>query len=320
MPALKSLSSLFDRLRKQKDAEQRTAAELYASLVVTIADGKEEPSIDEIMPVLADAGKTPEDLERDVSRLVQRREWKTILDRLPQIQSQRQQVVDSLEAAREKFRQQKIEFEASAGRLGSMRDIMTKTYEELDLKGPDWLWESAEFMNRALGEKFGSENPEDVLLKTFDAMKEVVREEDQEFFLKQRKLLEREREGVIQTRKKARGEVPGERPQLKEGIDFEDTHSRPGMDGLPPRNESGAYEGTIKSVTSSISPQALQQAVAAAVQPMLSKFDQMINNGKQQHAQGMREMQQQTAAINRNRPEKQSPLAKHSRENRGGYA
>lgn len=207
-----------------------------------------------------------------------------------------------------------------AGHLGSMRDIMTKTYEELDLKGPDWIWESAEFMNRALGEKFGSENPEDVLLKTFDAMKEVVREEDRAFFLDQRKLLEKEREGVIRTRRKVRGEVPDERPQLKEGIDFQDDHSRPGMEGLPPRNESGAYEGTIREVSSTVSPQSLQQAVAAAVQPMVSKFDQLINNGQRNHLQEMQAMNQQTAAINRNRPRKESPLARHNRGNRNGYA
>lgn len=216
--------------------------------------------------------------------------------------------------------QRKLGRMSVAGRLGSMRDIMTKTYEELDLKGPDWLWESAEFVNRALGEKFGSENPEDVLLKTFDAMKEVVREEDQEFFLKQRKLLERRREEIIQTRKKARGEAPDERPQLKEGIDFEDTHSRPGMEGLPPRNKEGAYQGTVNSVSSTLSPQALQQAVAAAVQPMVSKFDQMLRQGNQNHQQGMRAMNQQTAAIAANRPQKSSPLDKHNRSNRNGYA
>lgn len=131
MPAVQTLTNFFAGIRRQKTEEAATAEQLYRQLVISVADQK-VPSIDETLPVLSDAARTPEDLERDVTRLVQRREWKAILDRLPQIQSQRQQVVDGLEAAREKFRQQKVEFEASMGDLSGQMDILNSRVRECE--------------------------------------------------------------------------------------------------------------------------------------------------------------------------------------------
>jgi len=205
------------------------------------------------------------------------------------------------------------------GGIGEMRTIFDDAIKNNNLKGPDSVVDFARNLSLRIREQF--QNEEDAILDEMKGIRTYVKPEDQPTFDLQLQEVEKLQNSV----KGYRGEIPdplpitppAPLPRQKEGIDFEDARSRPGFENSPKTNDRGAYEGTVREVSSTVTPQALETALAAAVKPLIQEVKNQSIRSQQQNAQLMN---QQTAAIARNRPEKQSPLAKMSRENRGGYA
>ncbi len=93
-----SLTTLIDKvLGKQREREQARAAD-FQSIVRQIAAGK-EPDADRVDDVLADAGKTLDDLRQAVERLQTRSRLRERIDELPKIAAEREQIEKQIAAA-----------------------------------------------------------------------------------------------------------------------------------------------------------------------------------------------------------------------------
>lgn len=93
-----SLTTLIDKIMgKQQEREKARTAD-FQTIVRQIVTGK-EPDPDRVDAVLADAGKSLDDLREAVERLQARRRLREQLDQLPKLAAERQQVEKEIEAA-----------------------------------------------------------------------------------------------------------------------------------------------------------------------------------------------------------------------------
>jgi hypothetical protein len=93
-----SLSTLFDKLAgKQRDRRQRHL-DSYRDLVAGVATG-EEPDADEVERLLADAGKSLDDLRHDVERYQHRMALKAMVASLPKWEDERRLINEQIAAA-----------------------------------------------------------------------------------------------------------------------------------------------------------------------------------------------------------------------------
>ncbi len=120
---MKSLADFFSSIRRQKSAEAQTAEQLYQKLVVAVADG-EVPTIDETMPILSDAARTPEDLERDVTRLLNRREWRAMLDQEPDLRKKAEKLAKAIQDERDRFLEFRKQHEQKLFDLGKQDETI----------------------------------------------------------------------------------------------------------------------------------------------------------------------------------------------------
>ncbi|MEQ8789527.1 MAG: hypothetical protein RIC55_24750 [Pirellulaceae bacterium] len=102
-----SFTELLDRIAmRQKQREQRHVSD-YRSLVAQIADGQ-EPDPDDVSHILADVGRTVDDLRASVDLLLRRRSLKQTYDLLPALTRERADIekrISTANAALEKAEQ-----------------------------------------------------------------------------------------------------------------------------------------------------------------------------------------------------------------------
>ncbi|WP_437201988.1 hypothetical protein [Planctomicrobium sp. SH664] len=113
-----SLNDFFVKLRKRRASEQADAEEVYQQLVLAIADGKKVRE-DEILPAIGDAGRSLEQLESDVDRLLRRREWSATIAEKPAVEAAIQKFSQRRTAAEEKMRQARRDHEAELAQIDS---------------------------------------------------------------------------------------------------------------------------------------------------------------------------------------------------------
>ncbi len=222
--------------------------------------------------------------------------------------------------AKTNVEQYHLEMGPIKGRLAQMRSIAADTLKNVDLKGIDWTAEQGMWFNNMVGEMVGSQNPEDVIFDSFKWSRELLKPDDKaahEFFDKQMKEMEELKQQIDLERSKNGS------PPTKFRIGPDETLSRPGFEDLPPVNERGSYEGTVRDmgVSSTMDPRGLETALTAAMtkamEPMLQELRQLRSQSASDHQKDLQAMQQQTAAIQSNRPAKMSPLSLQDRRFRG---
>jgi chromosome segregation ATPase len=93
-----STRSFFDKIIGRQRQRERTALTGYQQLVEAVAH-QTEPEVEEVERLLADSGKTVEDLQRDSERLMRRLGYKDALERLPALHKERAQLDAQIAAA-----------------------------------------------------------------------------------------------------------------------------------------------------------------------------------------------------------------------------
>jgi hypothetical protein len=93
-----STRTFFDKIIGRQRQRERTALTGYQQLVAAVAQ-QTEPEVEEVERLLADSGKTVEDLERDSERLMRRLGYKDALERLPALHKERAQLDAQIAAA-----------------------------------------------------------------------------------------------------------------------------------------------------------------------------------------------------------------------------
>ena len=110
------LTELFSGLRQKHQQQVESAESQYENLVLYLADGKDHDT-DDVDAILRLAGRSVEDLERDVELKLQRREWRAILDTEPKLTAQRGKLHQQIETERESFQRARSEHELAMAAL-----------------------------------------------------------------------------------------------------------------------------------------------------------------------------------------------------------
>ncbi|WP_437225026.1 hypothetical protein SH661x_003885 [Planctomicrobium sp. SH661] len=188
------------------------------------------------------------------------------------------------------------------GRLAAMRKITADTLSEMDLKGPDALWQTLEKTSRGLGEMFGKDNPEDVIFQAFNNLDGLIQDKDLPLFNQQKELMKAERDAIAQARRENQNRV------APVTVDPLDTRSRFGKP-LTELNERGAYQGTVTEV-------------GAAVNTLATEVKGLRADLKQQNEKSIQNNQRNTDRLidttRQNKPPvpaKSSPMEKWNRSN-----
>jgi hypothetical protein len=90
--------ALGDKIIGHQRQRERTALTGYQQLVAAVAP-QTEPEVEEVERLLAESGKTVEDLQRDSERLMRRLGYKDVLERLPALHKERAQLDTQIAAA-----------------------------------------------------------------------------------------------------------------------------------------------------------------------------------------------------------------------------
>ncbi len=105
-----SLTNLFAKIAGRHQERQLARKADFKSLVKAVADGQ-EPDPDEVERVLAETGKTLEDLQHAVELYLKRRALKATIDQKPKLEKDREQIEkqigqasDALTAAEKKYK------------------------------------------------------------------------------------------------------------------------------------------------------------------------------------------------------------------------
>ena len=97
------VAHFFNGLVARKQAEEVKKAEPYLDLVDRIVAGKASPDEPSIFKILADAGRTEEDLEQEVNFRTKLRDYDLALEGEAALIEQRRTLEESLHRAKEKF-------------------------------------------------------------------------------------------------------------------------------------------------------------------------------------------------------------------------
>jgi len=121
--------TFFDKIIGRQRQRERTALTGYQQLVEAVAH-QTEPEVEEVERLLADSGKTVEDLQSDCERLARRLGYKAALDRLPALHKERAQLDAQIAAADRALEEAEAAHEEKvrvAGLVTRMRPHQTKT-------------------------------------------------------------------------------------------------------------------------------------------------------------------------------------------------
>ena len=106
-----SLTNLFAKIAGRHQERQLARKADFKSLVKSVADGQ-EPDPDEVEGVLAETGKTLEDLQHSVELYLKRRALRATIDQKPKLEKDREQIdkqisqaSDALTAAEKKYKE-----------------------------------------------------------------------------------------------------------------------------------------------------------------------------------------------------------------------
>ncbi len=106
-----SLTNLFAKIAGRHQERQQARKADFKALVKSVADGQ-EPDPDEVERILAETGKTLEDLQHAVELFLKRRALKATIDQKPKLQKEREhiekqisQASDALTAAEQKYKE-----------------------------------------------------------------------------------------------------------------------------------------------------------------------------------------------------------------------
>jgi exonuclease VII small subunit len=107
---------------------------------VQIADGK-EPDAESVAQVLRDAEKSPDDLQKAVELLQQRRQWRQCYDELPRLVAERKEIEKQIEVANAALEAAEREFDRAINPLLFRRQQINESQSECD-KAQKGLWET----------------------------------------------------------------------------------------------------------------------------------------------------------------------------------
>jgi hypothetical protein len=134
--------SFFDMIIGHQRQRERTALTGYRQLVEAIVH-KTEPEVEEVERLLAESGKTVEDLQSDCERLARRLGYKAAVESLPALNKERSQldtqiaaadrVLEEVEAAHEEATRPLYERRSEVDRaIGEAHDAETKLVTECE--------------------------------------------------------------------------------------------------------------------------------------------------------------------------------------------
>jgi hypothetical protein len=93
-----SLEAFWKRLTTKQQTRERTLRERWEGTVAALADGK-PPEVEAVAQVLADTGKSPQELEAAVDRLIRRRQARAALDKAKGVPMERDKLLRQEEEA-----------------------------------------------------------------------------------------------------------------------------------------------------------------------------------------------------------------------------
>ena len=146
-----SLSTLIEKVIGKQQERQKARLADFGELVRRIADGK-EPDVEEVDRVLAEAGKSLDELQKAVERLQHRRQLRAQWDGMPALEAEYAEVQSRMTAANKLFEEaDKLHTETTfplSGRLKEIRDACSAAE-----KAKAELWQTCK--DPALGSEMG---------------------------------------------------------------------------------------------------------------------------------------------------------------------
>jgi len=137
---------IFDALFRRQQEREAAAVTSYAELVATLAAGGDEPSLEDVERLLADAGKTLEELAADVDLAQQRAAWKQSRDQRPNLVEQlraigaeRKALDEAHEAAEREYRKASEQLQAKEGPIRRGLQACDEAEKRLRETAPDDL-------------------------------------------------------------------------------------------------------------------------------------------------------------------------------------
>ena len=106
-----SVTATLETVAQHASERQKEAQQRYRDLVVSLADGN-EPDADICHVVVDEANKTVDQLQSDVQRLVERREMRSQLDSIPDLEAKRAENERTIEQAAAELKAAKAKYES----------------------------------------------------------------------------------------------------------------------------------------------------------------------------------------------------------------
>ena len=126
-----SLTNLFAKIAGRHQERQQARKADFKSLVKSVADGQ-EPDPDEVERILAETGKTLEDLQHAVELYLKRRALKATIDQKPKLEKDREQIEKQIGQASDALTAAEKKYKETTDPLLGQRDYIRDQMLEID--------------------------------------------------------------------------------------------------------------------------------------------------------------------------------------------